>query len=202
MNNQTSRVGKEHILEIAEQLFTERGYRAVSIRAIAEACGVTNAALYYHFDNKEALFLAVIKQHAERLGERLRSVSEKEGSYRERVTSMAKEYMVLMSNRRSLLYLLRHKRKDLQKEHCQENRQEHFIEIFNTAFGPIDEVLGEAVEAGELRMISDDDFATFILLNMLHGLIGYRKIRCQEDLGENDVQLVIDLFWNGMRAAE
>ena len=41
------------IQEIALKLFTEKGYEATSLREIAEALGVTKAALYYHFKTKD-----------------------------------------------------------------------------------------------------------------------------------------------------
>lgn len=58
-----SRVNRrEEILEAAARLFMEHGYRATSVRQIAEEVGCTEAALYYHFkDGKRALFGAVIE---------------------------------------------------------------------------------------------------------------------------------------------
>jgi len=67
MSPQNARAGKQRILEVAEKLFTEHGYRDVSIRNIASACEVTNAALYYHFSSKAALFDEVMELHAARL---------------------------------------------------------------------------------------------------------------------------------------
>ncbi len=45
--------GREVIIETSAKLFNQQGYTGVSIRDIAQACGVTNAALYYHFKNKD-----------------------------------------------------------------------------------------------------------------------------------------------------
>ncbi|HEX5806335.1 MAG TPA: helix-turn-helix domain-containing protein [Macromonas sp.] len=39
----------------ASQLFARYGYDGVSMRDVAEACGITLATLYYHFSSKEAL---------------------------------------------------------------------------------------------------------------------------------------------------
>jgi AcrR family transcriptional regulator len=50
---------RRHLVEVATQLFTERGYEATSIEAILEAAGVSRGALYHHFDGKDALFEAV-----------------------------------------------------------------------------------------------------------------------------------------------
>jgi AcrR family transcriptional regulator len=44
---------RARIQEIALRLFTEQGYEATSLREIAEALGVTKAALYYHFKTKD-----------------------------------------------------------------------------------------------------------------------------------------------------
>ena len=195
MGSQTSRVGRERILEVAEELFTEYGYQAVSIRQIADACGVTNAALYYHFASKDALFLEVIEQHAARLGACMRKVGERDSSFQERVTVIAWEYMQLMSNRRSMFFLLRHKAKDLSKDKAPDD----FIQIFNTVLDPIEEVLQEAIEAGELRMLPGNYFSTSILMSMLQGAGHYHKVRNQENLTEEDVRLIVDLFWNGIR---
>jgi hypothetical protein len=41
------------ILEAAKLLFMQDGFRGISMRQIAEAVGVTKAALYYHFKDKE-----------------------------------------------------------------------------------------------------------------------------------------------------
>jgi AcrR family transcriptional regulator len=47
------------ILAEAERQFGERGYAATTTRTIAQACGLTNAAVYHHFGGKSALYEAV-----------------------------------------------------------------------------------------------------------------------------------------------
>ena len=46
---------REQIVTIAARLFGEKGYDGTSLRDIAEAAGITKAALYYHFPDKERL---------------------------------------------------------------------------------------------------------------------------------------------------
>jgi AcrR family transcriptional regulator len=48
---------RERILDIALELFVDRGYDATSLRDIAERLGTTKAALYYHFERKQDIFL-------------------------------------------------------------------------------------------------------------------------------------------------
>ena len=92
MVQRSTKNGRRRILEAAETLFTEQGFNAVSIRDIAERCEVTNAALYYHFPSKAALFEEVLEQHAQRLDERMRAAVHEKGTYRDRVKVMLLEY--------------------------------------------------------------------------------------------------------------
>lgn len=50
---------RARILAVALKLFAEQGYAGTSIRDIAQALGVTKAALYYHFDSKEEILHAL-----------------------------------------------------------------------------------------------------------------------------------------------
>ncbi|MEU4223495.1 helix-turn-helix domain-containing protein [Nonomuraea sp. NPDC026600] len=59
------------IQEAALSLFTERGYDATSMREIAEQLGITKAALYYHFDSKEAVIRSLFTDHLRALDDLL-----------------------------------------------------------------------------------------------------------------------------------
>ena len=62
---------REEILDAAERLLIERGSEdAVSIRAIADAVGVTPPSIYLHFGDKEELFVAVCDARFEELDRR------------------------------------------------------------------------------------------------------------------------------------
>jgi AcrR family transcriptional regulator len=53
---------RARILEAAGQLFADRGYDGVSVRALAKRAGVNAAAINYHFGGKEGLYHAVIRK--------------------------------------------------------------------------------------------------------------------------------------------
>jgi AcrR family transcriptional regulator len=50
---------RERILDVALDLFTEQGFDGTSLREIAERLNVTKAALYYHFESKDDILLAL-----------------------------------------------------------------------------------------------------------------------------------------------
>src|SRR5215217_2922221 len=56
------------IVEAAGRLFGERGYDGTRLDAVAAAAGVTKPVLYRHFDDKTALYLALLERHRADLG--------------------------------------------------------------------------------------------------------------------------------------
>jgi len=68
---------REQIVSIAASLFGEKGYDATSLRDIAEAAGITKAALYYHFPDKERLYEDVAVARIGGLLEEVRAAVEK-----------------------------------------------------------------------------------------------------------------------------
>lgn len=52
---------KAKIIAVARHLFATRGYAGTSTEAILEETQVSRGALYHHFENKEALFAAVME---------------------------------------------------------------------------------------------------------------------------------------------
>ncbi|MFC6590891.1 TetR/AcrR family transcriptional regulator [Deinococcus lacus] len=52
---------RRRILSEAARLFVERGYHGISMRELALAVGVTKPALYHHYADKEAVFLAIME---------------------------------------------------------------------------------------------------------------------------------------------
>ena len=51
---------EEQLIGIAADLFALKGYEGTSLRDIAEAAGITKAAVYYWFPEKETLFQRVV----------------------------------------------------------------------------------------------------------------------------------------------
>jgi AcrR family transcriptional regulator len=52
---------RARILDTAQDLFIDKGYEKISLREIAEAVGITKAALYYYFPTKEDLFKELVR---------------------------------------------------------------------------------------------------------------------------------------------
>lgn len=56
---------KEYILRKAREVFTEKGYKAVTMKDIVDACEISRGGLYLYFDSTRELFLSVLKKESE-----------------------------------------------------------------------------------------------------------------------------------------
>ena len=56
---------KEHLLQIAGELFALHGFEPVSTRMIAEAADVKLSAIHYHYGSKDKLYLAALTHAVE-----------------------------------------------------------------------------------------------------------------------------------------
>lgn len=56
---------KDKIFNVALKLFARNGYEAASVRDIAGELGITQAALYKHYKNKQAIFDSIVNRMKE-----------------------------------------------------------------------------------------------------------------------------------------
>jgi len=57
---------KERILDVAIDLFAQKGFDAISMREIAEAAGIRKATLYYYFTTKDEILVTILEYVMER----------------------------------------------------------------------------------------------------------------------------------------
>jgi AcrR family transcriptional regulator len=63
------------VLAAARSVFARRGLRGASLEEIAEEAGVSRGAVYYNFDDKEHLFLALLRERCLARAERLNGIA-------------------------------------------------------------------------------------------------------------------------------
>ncbi|MEI6160783.1 MAG: helix-turn-helix domain-containing protein, partial [Roseococcus sp.] len=54
-------LGRQRILDAAREVFAEEGLEGASLRAIAARAGYTPAALYFHFNSREAIYAELLR---------------------------------------------------------------------------------------------------------------------------------------------
>ncbi len=190
------RVGRDRILQVAEEMFASQGYRAVSIRDIARACGVTNAALYYHFPSKEALFREVLLRHLDQLRERMVAAAQAHDRFRDQLQAMLEVYATTLSRHRVSMFAWRRELLAL-KEASPDERKALIQQAQRAVLEPLAAVLQEAIQRGELRPAAP---STTTLAAMLVGLVSgalYAQRAPSSEEIRQAVQHAVEIFLHG-----
>lgn len=156
-----STVKRTLILDAARKVFEADGLDGASLRAIAAAAGYTPAALYFHFESKEAIYAEVLKGSLADLGQAVTRATERAKAPPERLRAAAMAFFDYYANNpRDLdlgFYLFRGgmKPRGLGKE-----RDEMLNAALENALRPIAEA-AEALGARpqEARLLMVDAFA-------------------------------------------
>jgi AcrR family transcriptional regulator len=185
--------GREFILETAAKLFSQTDYKGVSIRDIAQACGMTNAALYYHFKNKDDLYLAVMQFNHDRM---MASVAEEvsvAGDLRDRLRRLVNRYASIMCDQHQSFWSMR---RDLR--HIDDVRAGKLFGGMRTDFM---RPLQQLIEDGQARgQIVPGDVTLYARL--LHGLIIALTFESKSNrhgkVTPDEIDTVVDVFLNGV----
>jgi AcrR family transcriptional regulator len=97
----------ERVLDVAENLFAAKGYKATALGDIARGVGIRSPSLYNHFRNKAALYEAVLERLIERFSAPLRELQEGEAT-RERIRAWQAQLVRMHARNPNLARLVQH----------------------------------------------------------------------------------------------
>ncbi len=180
----------ERILDRAAELFTRFGYHGLSMRQIAEDVGVSKAGLYYHFQDKESLFLAILLHNIERVGNLVDDARAAGGSTRAVVTRLVEALLTRMAGSQRFIRLAEQDASNLQpssRDAMRKAYQQRFI-------GPIRDILRDGVDSGELRALQPETVTWLLLGLTLSGL------STPPQQVPTMVAGIVDVFFDGVAA--
>ncbi len=145
---------KDHILDVAEKVFSDLGYDGASTRTISGEAGVNMAMLNYYFGSKEGLFLAVFNRKINSFKEILQGLGNDEylstWEKVEKYIDLYAERVVSNNCFQKMLYqeLAKIKRGEL---------TDKLTGIVMTNVIELKKILSEGVEKGDIRKDIDAD---------------------------------------------
>jgi AcrR family transcriptional regulator len=177
----------------ADRLFAARGYSDVSMRDVADAAGVTKAALYYHFKDKADLYTRVGVQRIDRLRDAMDSAVDGGGSLEDRLVRLTEVALERMATEVFQPHLHSHEHLDeahhLELHRAMDRLQEPAIRCFVETGAP-ERPLAPRTAAALLGGIS------FSLLFVGDEVFG--DVDLPKDPSER-ARLVVRLFLDGYR---
>ena len=123
----------------------EYGFRAVSTRQIADACGLTQPALYHHFTDKQQLYTALAMGELAKTGAALERIARQSENVEERLAQAAR--YLLNSTRHDLSQMMR----DIRHELDEENRALLTQAFQASIVQPLSAIFGDGLRSGLLK---------------------------------------------------
>jgi AcrR family transcriptional regulator len=154
----------ERILDAAEDLFSRRGYAGTSLRDVGNTVGIQIASLYNHFQNKDALYAAVLERN-------LRPAVEALGAYvapAEGGVESARELAERMNG-----VLFDHPRLPALIQHEALTGGERLTSALSSWLAPIFASADDIVETSLPESRWDRDELRLLVLAVYHLMIGY-----------------------------
>jgi AcrR family transcriptional regulator len=153
---------REKIMTAARALFIRHGYHGLAMRQIAEALGVSKPALYYHFKDKEALFLAILNDYLDEMETALDRIASEPIPCREKIRHFIEHVLVQPAEQSALIRLASQEMGQLS-----EPARRSFEQVYRRKFiGRIEAILRAGMDQGEFKHVRPD-VATWTLLGMM-----------------------------------
>lgn len=191
---------REAILEAADRLLLRSGSEeAVSVRAVADAVGLTPPTIYRYFDDKDHLLFEVCAEHFDRLDrEVVAPVVAAVADPVEALRRIAHAYVRfgLEDPEHYRIMFMGH------ADHTPEQYDDHQI-LATGCFGSVIDLVQRAVDEGRLRAgEGGPTVLAFVLWSAVHGLVATRVAKPNMPAPPVDVlvEAIVDAFLHGASA--
>lgn len=181
---------REEILEVAAQIFRQKGFHAASMQEIADAVNLRKASLYHHVSSKQEILLDLMDLAMDYLIERTHAIFIQPTSPQARLQEAIHRYLKALTDYPDLANVLllefRSLEPDFQKRH--QPRRDQFERLWRG-------LIQEGIDSGEFRSM-EASMASKILLGSLHWAITWYRPDGPMTL-EQIAQTYCNLFLNG-----
>lgn len=177
---------RDRIIEVAIGVFAGRGFRSVSIDAIAAEAGVSRQGLLYHFPSKVELLVAVLDQHEQDNAETVAKLFE--DNDRVLVATMRAYLHAAAPNRGLIRMLLVLAAEAMDADHP---AHDHFVERYRALRADLTRLIAAEQAAGRVNAAVPAHRLAAVVIAILDGL------QLQEYLDEGSIELeetIVDLI--------
>jgi AcrR family transcriptional regulator len=93
---------------LAAELFAQKGYRATTVREIADAAGILSGSLYHHFDSKESIGDEILSSFINEVLANYRAAAASAQTPRAAIEQIVRSTSRTLSEHRAALAMLQH----------------------------------------------------------------------------------------------
>ncbi len=184
---------REQILVTAKGLFIQQGYHGLAMRQISEAVGVSKAALYYHFKDKEELFLAILSGYLNEIESAIDEIVAKPVSSSEHIRLFVEYILKQPADQRAVTRLGSQEMSQLSAV-----SRKNFGKIYHDKFiGKLIAIFKAGIESGEFQAF-DAEVSTWALLGMMYPYF-YPAHTGDSPLPTKTIHDIVNIYLNGVR---
>lgn len=155
---------KRQILDVAEQLFSERGYHATSMRDLARALDLKGGSLYSHISGKEELLWRILERAADEFHAAILPFAGGSGDPAVRLRAAIHAHVRVIADNLDAATVYFHEWRFLS-----EPRRSLFLERRRSYEQLLRGLVAEAVAAGAFSAV-DPKWATLLILSVVNWL--------------------------------
>ncbi len=152
--------GRTRLLSSAAAEFSRRGFAGASIATIARGAGVGKSTVFHHFESKEALYLAVIREAAAEFGQTLNTVLSTTEDPGRCIAEFQRRHLAHLQRNAEVARLVLRELQEPFDERCETLVRDVLSPNFQRLVG----YLKEAAEAGLIRSNLDPAVVALTLL--------------------------------------
>jgi AcrR family transcriptional regulator len=183
---------REQILVTAKSLFIQHGYHGLAMRQISEAVGVSKAALYYHFKDKEELFIAILSSNLNEIERAIDLIQSRQISCSEQIVLFVEYVLNQPAEERAIIRLGSQEMAQLSAI-----TRQKFNKTYHDQFtGKLQNIFQDGVAKGEFRPI-DPGVATWALLGIMYPYF-YPAHSESTPLRPETIRQIISIYMNGV----
>jgi AcrR family transcriptional regulator len=183
---------RETIIRTAKSLFILHGYHGLAMRQISDAVGVSKAALYYHFKDKEELFVAILSSNLNEIESAIDHIQSGQAPYRDQIILFVEYVLNQPAEQRAIIRLGSQEMAQLGAE-----ARQKFGKTYHDQFiGKLQNIFQRGVNIGEFRPI-DPAIATWALLGMMYPYFYPSHIETAP-LSSETIRAIISIYMQGV----
>ncbi len=185
-NETTSR--RDIIIDIAAKLFKDKGFKAASMRELADGVGVEAASLYNHIKNKNELLNIICFDIANNFMENIEKVEMQPISSIEKIENILRFHISEMVNNFDEVYV-----SDREWKHLSEPYLSNFQNQRRTYRKRFAKIIEDGISKKEIKKI-DASTAVLIMLHSVSGIESWHRSTQRiegKDLEENMVTILV-----------
>ncbi len=163
---------KKDILRAATTLFALNGFRDTSITQVAQTIGVASATIFYHFKNKEELFMAILQEVREGIvRESQRYFQENEFETGIDMVEGAVSFYIYLAGIREEWFCLLHRHHSVKLAETNPLCRQYLEEIYNCLVDIFEIALRQGQKDGSVEGSLSPRKMAMLILTMVDGIV-------------------------------